>query len=479
MHTRSGLAGLGLSGLVMVLSVACGSSGGNGETASKDGGATSGSDGGKATDAGADGAVGTTDAGPNTGCAGPCPASNIKHVVILVQENHTFDDHFGAWCKAAAGSNPTCTSGPSCCEAMPATDPAGTAPTVLTDTEHAAYDPPHDTPCETAMIDDGKMDAYATAKSDGGSCGDKRNVAVSDPAIIAPLWAIASAGAVADRYFQPTIGQSYTNDLYFATARYQFADDTMSPAGAVGASCGIESTPTTLTGTTLGDLLSAAQIPWAFFAEGYAAMKAAGSGCPDKPADCAFPLPVDPCGFEPSDVPFEYYASTRDNPDTMKDLGALTDALSGKGALPAVSFVKALEYKTEHPGYTAKASAGIGFPVDLVNRIAASPYAADTLVLVTYDEGGGFYDHVSPPAASSVDGKPYGTRVPLVVAGPFAKAGTVSHVMMEHSSIVKFIEWNFLGGKTGQLAGRDTDPKVANLGSLLDPAKTGVAVPAD
>src|SRR5580658_10131750 len=66
-------------------------------------------------------------------CAGPCPTSLVKHVVIVIQENHTFDDHFGRWCTAPAGSNPTCTSGPACCEAIPSADPRGTALGVLDD----------------------------------------------------------------------------------------------------------------------------------------------------------------------------------------------------------------------------------------------------------------------------------------------------------------------------------------------------------
>jgi hypothetical protein len=63
----------------------------------------------------------------------------------------------------------------------------------------------------------------------------------------------------------------------------------------------------------------------------------------------------------------------------------------------------------------------------------------------------------------------------MLALGPFARQGFVSHVVTEHSSVVKLIEWNFLGGQTGQLGGRDA--VVANLGSLLDPAATGVAVP--
>jgi phospholipase C len=228
------------------------------------------------------------------------------------------------------------------------------------------------------------------------------------------------------------------------------------------------------TGTTVGDLLTAASIPWTFYAEGYAAMQQADPGCPPKPADCPFPLPFDPCGFEPSDVPFEYYASTRDSPATMQDLSAFDDALD-HGGLPAVSFVKAIEYKTEHPGQGVTLSAGVTFLTGIVQHILASRYRGDTLVLITYDEGGGYYDHVAPPPPSAVDGKPYGTRVPMLALGPFARPGFVSHVVTEHSSVVKLIEWNFLGGQTGQLGARDA--VVANLGSLLDPAMTGVAVP--
>jgi phospholipase C len=409
-------------------------------------------------------------------CAGTCPSSSIKHLVVIIQENHTFDDHFGAYCTAPTGSNPTCNTGPSCCEAMPATDPAGTTPTVLNDTTMAGYDPAHDSACETVEIDDGKMDMFATAPDEGGNaCGSPSNVAAVDPALFQPVWDLASTGALADRYFQPVVGESYANDMYFARTQYVFANDDDAPLGAVGVTCGVEgSDEVQLTGTTIGDLLTAASIPWAFFAEGYTAMQQADPGCPPRPADCPFPLPFDPCGFEPSDVPFEYYASTRDNPATMKDLSAFDDALD-QGGLPAVSFVKAIEYKTEHPGQGVTLSAGVTFLTGIVEQIMQSRYRADTLVLITYDEGGGYFDHVAPPSPSPVDGKPYGTRVPLLALGPFARSGFVSHVVTEHSSIVKLIEWNFLGGQTGQLGGRDT--VVANLGSLLDPTATGVAVP--
>jgi len=146
---------------------------------------------------------------------------------------------------------------------------------------------------------------------------------------------------------------------------------------------------------------------------------------------------------------------------------------TGTATLPAVTYIKALGYKTEHPGYGDTVSAGTTFVGATVDAIEGSTYAPNTLILVTWDEGGGFFDHVTPPAANPVDNQPYGTRVPLLAIGPLANAGTVSHVTMEHSSIVKFIEQHWFG-QTGQLNGRDAT--VANIGSLLDPR---LGVPAD
>jgi phospholipase C len=239
--------------------------------------------------------------------------------------------------------------------------------------------------------------------------------------------------------------------------------------------CDLESSPAQFTDKTIGDLLTAALVPWAWFADGYAAMQAAKGACPPRPADCAFPFGFYPCAFDPSDIPFEYYPSTRDNPATMRDLSALETALSSGTGLPAVSFVKALGYKSEHPGTDNTLSAGVDWAAGLIGKIGGSAYASTTLVLLTYDEGGGYFDHVAPPPANAVDGKPYGTRVPLLAYGSFVRKNFVSHVTMEHSSIVKFIEWNWLRQKTGQLGTRDA--VVNNIGSLLDPAKTGVAVP--
>jgi phospholipase C len=422
--------------------------------------------------------AGTGDAGASDACAGDCPASAIQHVVIIVQENHTFDDHFGGYCTAAPGSNPTCNTGPSCCEAMPAKDPTGVKPTVLTDMEHGQWDPNHQQICEEAEIDNGQMDGYATASPDGGGspCGSPENVAIADPTIVQPYWTLAASGALGDRYFQSVAGASSSNDMYLATARFVFADNDFSPQGATGTKCDIESTPAQYTTPNLGDLLNEAHVSWNWFYEGYAAMVQANGVCPPRPNDCPFTLPFYPCAMDPSDVPFEYFKSLV-NTSFIQDLSVMTDALMGKGTLPAVSFVKALGYKSEHPGTNITLSAGVQFTAGLIQAIQTSAYGKDTLILVTYDESGGYFDHVAPPANSTVDDVPYGPRIPLMAVGPYVRKNWISHVPMEHSSLVKFIEWNWLGQKTGQLGGRDA--VVANIGSILDPTTTGIPVPAN
>ena len=408
---------------------------------------------------------GGTDSGVAPDAASDAPQSTkIAHLVVIIQENHTFDSYFGRWCTAATGSNPTCAQGPSCCEAGPAMDPGSpTAPSTLNDAFNGARDPSHQQACELTEINGGKMDGFVTSSL----CGSPKNFAYAD-STVQSYWTLAQQGALADHYFQPVAGQSSSNDMYLARARYAFLDNTYEPQ-AIGATCALTSTTTQYTDPTIADLLGQAGVTWAWYSEGYDVMAQAvkAGGCPTTgPSDCAFGGGTFDCGYDPGDNPFAYYKDLADAPAHFKDDSAFATDLSG-GTLPAVSFVKALEYKTEHPGYGNTLSAGMAYVSAALQAIQASPYAPSTLVLITWDEGGGYFDHVPPPPTSAVDSQPYGTRVPLIAVGPFARAGAISHVVMEHSSIVKFIEQRWLG-KTGQLQGRDAT--VADIGSLLDPS---------
>jgi phospholipase C len=289
-----------------------------------------------------------------------------------------------------------------------------------------------------------------------------------------PYWSLAAKSAVADRYFQPLVGASSANDMYLARAQFVFDDNDYEPE-AIGSSCSLVSTTTQYTDTTIADLLDTAGVTWGWYAEGYDVMAAAvkNGTCPTAtPTGCAFGGGTWPCGYDPGDVPFQYYKDLVDNPAHFKDYTTLATDLSG-GTLPSVTFIKGYGFHSEHPGYGDTVSAGETFVGSTIAAISASSYAPSTLILLTWDEGGGHFDHVTPPAMSTVDNQPYGTRVPLLAIGPLAGVGTVSHVTMEHSSIVKFIEYNWLGA-TGQLNGRDA--VVANIGSLLDPS---LGVPAN
>ncbi len=416
---------------------------------------------------------------PTATCA-TAPASNIEHVVVIVQENHTFDTYFGEYCQAAVGSNPTCNTGPACCEAAPAKDPgSGEPPTVLDDRANAVFNPNHTQDCEIAEIDGGTMTGFISTTNPAG-CGYSQNFAYATPSgPQAPYIAMAQAGAVADRYFQPAAGQSSSNDMYLAEARFVFKDNDDTTA-SLGSVCTPESKGTTLSEANIGDLLNQCSVPWGFYIEGYGAMVSGLAQtpptCPTHTAECLAATNVWPCVYDPTDIPFQYYASTRDQPN-MKDFSALASDVAA-GTLPAVSFVKRIGYKTEHPGYKNTISDGVAAVQEVITTLQSSAtIAASTLILVTWDEGGGYFDHVAPPPYSKVDCQPYGTRIPLIAVGPFAKTNYVSHTQMEHSSLVKFIEWNWLNGQTGQLGNRDAT--VNNIGDMLDPASTGVAVPAN
>jgi phospholipase C len=226
--------------------------------------------------------------------------------------------------------------------------------------------------------------------------------------------------------------------------------------------------------TTIADLLMGAGKTVTWYGEGYDTMVAANTGCPKAPMDCGLTLPTYPCVFDPGDIPFAYYSQFNKSTTFVRDYSHFAQDLAA-GTLPDVSYVKGLGYHSEHPGSGTKISAGVSFVTELFQAIQATCYKDNTLVLVTWDEGGGFFDHIAPPATSTVDNQPYGTRIPLLALGRYAKKGTVSHVTMEHSSLVKFLEFNYLGGKTGQLGARDGT--VSNIGSLLDPAQTGVTIP--
>ena len=113
-----------------------------------------------------------------------------------------------------------------------------------------------------------------------------------------------------------------------------------------------------------------------------------------------------------------------------------------KGQLPAVSWIVPNGKTSEHP--PASTSAGQSYVTDLVNAVMRSPDWSSTAIFLSWDDWGGFYDHVRPPV---VDENGYGLRVPGLVISPYARRGSVDHQTLSHDAYARFIEDDFLGGR--------------------------------
>jgi phospholipase C/arylsulfatase A-like enzyme len=196
---------------------------------------------------------------------------------------------------------------------------------------------------------------------------------------------------------------------------------------------------------TIGDRLDAAGVSWKWYSGGW----------DDALAGHADPL------FQFHHQPFAYYANYAPfnpdgtlNPDHTGPDAHLQDennffADLASGDLPAVSFIKPLGPDNEHPGY-ASLLAGQQHVADIVHAVQNSPEWAHTAIVITYDENGGRWDHVTPPSA--YDGWGDGTRVPAIVISPFAKKEYVDHTQHDTLSILKLIEQRF---DLAPLNGRD------------------------
>jgi phospholipase C len=182
---------------------------------------------------------------------------------------------------------------------------------------------------------------------------------------------------------------------------------------------------------TIGDLLSDKGVDWAWYAGGW--------------NDALAGTNLNEAGTDPSTLfqyhhqPFVYFAKYADG--TAGRAAHLKDetdfvAAAKAGNLPAVAFVKPDGVDNEHPNYTDVLT-GEAHAIELIDAVRSGPSWADTAIIVTYDENGGFWDHVAPPSG---DRWGPGTRIPTLVISPFAKKGFVDHTTYDTASITKLIE---------------------------------------
>lgn len=397
-------------------------------------------------------------------------AEQIQHIIVIYLENHSFDNLYGQF----PGANGLAQAR----QATPQTNLEGklytTLPQVM-DAEHNKPDTrfPKDLPNQPFAINQYVPPDQKTgdlvhrfyqhqAQINGGL--NDRFAAVSDAGGLVmgyyeghnlPLWKYAQKYTLADNFFQAAFGGSFLNHFWLicaCTPRYENAPDKVTikldangnllkdaqVIDGYAVNTLQPSTPPFKRGTsprrqlplqtmpTIGDRLAEKSISWAWYAGGW------NDALADKPAS----------NFQYHHQPFGYFsryaAGTAERAKHLKDEADFIQDIDN-GTLPAVAFYKPIGDLNEHPGY-ADLLSGEQHTADFLARIEASPQWKNTAVIVTYDENGGFWDHVAPPVK---DRWGPGSRVPALVISPFAKRGFVDHTEYDTTSILKFIEKRF------------------------------------
>jgi len=286
----------------------------------------------------------------------------------------------------------------------------------------------------------------------------------------------------------------------------------------------------TVHGRNIGDLLNAHNITWGSFMGGFdLTIKNANgtTGClRSSTTKAPGPIQVTSADYIPHHAFFQYFASTANStharpgsvaaightldPHTQAfdpanhqyDIHDFFDALN-TGKLPAVSFLKAPAYQDGHPGYSDPIDEQ-NFVVNVINALEMNPEWESTAIIILYDDSDGWYDHQMPPvvnpsftAADALNGpgvcqvglqqgRPvattplngafglpaqgrcgYGTRIPLIAVSPFAKVNHVDHTLVDQSSVIRFIEDNWLFGDRIQPGG-SFDTIAGSLNNLFD-----------
>ena len=194
----------------------------------------------------------------------------------------------------------------------------------------------------------------------------------------------------------------------------------------------------------VGDTLSAKGVSWAWYAGGWNAALADGRRDPKEPRQVIYASKG--MAFQPHHQPFNYFArfapGTADRAQHLKDGEDLMRDIAN-GTLPQVTFYKPVGRLNQHPSYTNLAE-GDEHIDDVLKRLRASPQWSKMVVIVTYDENGGFWDHVPPPAGPGAgDRWGPGTRIPAIIISPFAKKGYVDKTPYDTTSIIKFVTRRF------------------------------------
>ena len=331
---------------------------------------------------------------------------------------------------------------------------------------------------------------------------------------VTAMWNYAQHFAMSDNSYNTVFGPSTPGALNLVSGQTHGATPSSAGNSVVNGTVIGDPDPTfddcsagstvAMSGPNIGDMLNAQHVTWGFFQGGFRPTTPANSTTGAKAA----------CGSSHTNIggatvtdysahhqPFQYYQSTANQhhvppastteighdgaANHQYDLADFTTALQAEN-LPAVSFLKAAKYQDGHPGYSDPLDEQ-HFVVDTINALQKSKDWRSTAVVIAYDDSNGWYDHrTSPivntgqspqdePMRSTPAGAPlggfldrcgYGPRTPLLVISPFAKRNFVDHTVTDQTSILRFIEDNWLSG--ARIGGGCFDVLAGPLDPMLD-----------
>jgi phospholipase C len=412
----------------------------------------------------------------------------IKHVVVIMQENRSFDSYFGTF--PGADGIP-----PGVCVPDPVN---GGCVAPFHDPHDVNFGGPHGVPASAADIDRGAMDGFVAQADKGMGCSTvnpncspciqqpvgqqgslcEDAMGYHDAREIPNYWTYARRFVLQDHMFEPNSSWSLPQHLFMVSEWSAFCTDPLDPFSCTGAlqspnqdwtnGAGINGPNDGLSHYAWTDMtwiLHRQNVSW-----GYYVFQGSEPDCESDSSMTCTPVqqrPQTPGIWNP--LP-SFTDVTQDG--QLSDIHSLSAFFTAahKGRLPAVSWIDPNGSVSEHP--PSRVSAGQTYVTGLINAIMHSPEWASTAIFLSWDDWGGFYDHVVPP---TVDANGYGLRVPGIVISPYARKGYIDHHTLSHDAYNKFIEDDFLGGQRLNPANdgrpdprpdiRESNPILGNLAS--------------
>jgi phospholipase C len=374
----------------------------------------------------------------------------IKHVIVIMQENRSFDQYFGTY--PGADGLPRKADGDF---AVCAPDPLkGDCQKPYHDTSDLNAGGPHGEASARADIAGGKMDGFIAQAEEARRQGCKLNpndplcsqraanpdvMGYHDGQDIPNYWAYARNFVLQDHMFEPNASWSLPAHLFMVSewsARCSRLGDPMSCVDALQNPVKPGNPRADYAWTDLTYLLHKHRVSWRYYV-----FTGTEPDCENDQMICEA---VKQGAATPGIWnPLPYFDTVRQD-GQLANITTLSDYFKAAkaGTLPAVSWINPTGSVSEHP--PALVTAGQAYVTRLVNAAMRGKEWKSTAIFLAWDDWGGFYDHVTPP---NVDENGYGLRVPGLVISPYARKGFIDHQVLSFDAYVKFIEDDFLGGE--------------------------------